>query len=170
MIVHVLSVKGFDFLSANKFTVDLEKRQLEVDEKWLTLTVNQKENSPDLIQHSKVLILSTTKVLAFSEFENMVNTIDKVTEGTWVVEGCRAPKSEILVACAVVRPGSAGFPMCVMNPTGKEITIYKVHIVANFNRVLDSAVDTVSEQKERNPSTIGEQKLQNIIKGCHYDD
>ena len=60
--------------------------------------------------------------------------------------------------------------MRVMNPTGKKITIYKVHIVANFNRVLDSAVDTVSEQKERNPSTIGEQKLQNIINGCDYDD
>ena len=41
----------------------------------------------------------------------MVNRIDIDTEGTWVVEGCRASKSEILVACAVVqRPGSAGFP------------------------------------------------------------
>ena len=30
---------------------------------------------------------------AFSEMEIMVNTIDKVTEGTWVVEGFRTPKS-----------------------------------------------------------------------------
>ena len=33
------------------------------------------ESKRNLIQHSKVLILSTTKVLAFSEFDNMVNTI-----------------------------------------------------------------------------------------------
>ena len=33
--------------------------------------------------------------------------------------------------------GSAGFPMRVMNPTGEEITVYKGHIVANFNHVLD---------------------------------
>ena len=98
----------------------------------------------------------------------MVNTIDKVTEGTRVVEGCRAPKSEILVACAVVHPGSAGFPMRVMNPTGEEITYYKGHLVSNFNRVLDSAMATVSEQKERNSSTFGEQELLNIFKGCHH--
>ena len=57
VIVGVLSVEGIlglDFLSVNKCTIDLEKRQLEVDEKWLTLTVKEKENSPDLIQHSKV--------------------------------------------------------------------------------------------------------------------
>ena len=73
--------------------------------------MKEKENSPDLIQHSKVQIQSTIKVPAFSELEIMVNRIDIDTEGTWVVEGCRAPKSEILVACAVVqRPGSAGFP------------------------------------------------------------
>ena len=46
----------------------------------------------------------------------MVNTIDKVIEGTWVVEGCRAPKSEVLVAYAVVRPGSAGFPHACHEP------------------------------------------------------
>ena len=97
-------------MSVNKCTIDLEKRQLEVDEKWLTLTVKEKENSPDLIQHSKVQIQSTIKVPAFSELEIMVNRIDIDTEGTWVVESCRASKSEILVACAVVRPGSAGFP------------------------------------------------------------
>ena len=98
----------------------------------------------------------------------MVNTIDKVTEGTWVVEGCRAPKSEILVAFAVVHPESAGFPMRVMNPTGEEITLYKGHIVVNFNCVLDLSVATVSEQKERNSSTFGEQELPNIVKGCHH--
>ena len=57
--------------------------------------------------------------------------------------------------------------MHVMNPTGEKITVYKGHIVANLNRVLDSAVSTVSEQKERNPSTIRKQELQNIVKGCH---
>ena len=62
----------------------------------------KREFPRSLIQHSKVQIQSTIKVLPFSELEMMV-TIDKVTEGTWVVEGCRAPKSEILVACAVVR-------------------------------------------------------------------
>ena len=51
---------------------------------------------------------------AYSHFPDIGNygeyNIDKVTEGTWVVEDCRAPKSEILVACAVVHPGSSGFP------------------------------------------------------------
>ena len=130
--------------------------------------MKDKKNSPDLIQHSKVQIQSTIKVPAFSELEIMVNTVDKVTEGTWVVEGCRAPKSEILIACAVMRPESAGFPMRAMNPTGKEITLYKGHIAANFNRVLDSAVATVSEQKETNSSTIREQELLNIVKDCHH--
>ena len=113
-------------MSLNKSTIDFEKRQLEVDEKWLTLTVKEKENSPDIIQHSKVQIQSSIKVPTFSGLEIMVNTIDKVTEGTWVVEGCRVPKSEILVACAVVCPGSAGCSMRVMNATGKEITVYRV--------------------------------------------
>ena len=158
---------GLDFLSANKCTVDLERRQLEVAEKWLALTVKEKKNSQDPIQHSKVQIQSTIKVPAFSEMEIMVNTIEKVTEGTWIVEGCMTPKSQILVSCAVVCPGSAGFPMRVMNPTGEEITVYKGHVVANLNCILDSAVATVSKQNESNPSRIGKQELQKIVKGCH---
>ena len=90
----------------------------------------------------------------------MLNTIDKVTEGTWVVKG------QVLIACAVVCPGSAGFPMWVMNSIGEVITVYKGHVVANLYHILDSAVATVSEQNERNPSRIREQELQNIVKGC----
>lgn len=127
----------------------------------------RKKNSPHPIQHSKVQIQSTIKMLAFSEIEIMVNTIDKVTEGTWVVEGGRTLKSQILVFCAVVCPGSAGFPMRIMNPTGEVSTVYKGHVVANLNCILDSAVATVYEQNERNTSMIGEQELQNIVKGCH---
>ena len=46
-----------------------------------------------------------------------------------------------------MHPGSAGFIMCVMNAISVFIRAIYMQI---FNRVLDSAVATVSEEKERN--------------------
>ena len=165
------AILGLDFLQEHSCIIDVRDRKLHLSNLGVSVPLLGADDH-DTHDCIDVHLVETIQVPAYSEMEVMGKPQVPVF-GTWLVERHRSQRIPVMVANAVVSPGSAGIPVRLLNPTDQAVMIHKGKIIATMEAVTvgatrDLEVATV-EKRDQDQLTLSREQqelLQGIVDRC----
>ena len=146
------AILGLDFLQENAASVDLEKKELHLTSRNISLPLYKSGDPADCpVDVVRVVTSGVLRVPPRSEMEVMASASNRIGEGVWLLEQNPAKRLPITVAAAVVRGNTQEVPVRLVNTRSVPAVVQPGTAVAQVhplgaNDCFDTVAATVVEE------------------------